>query len=1023
MTFITKTNSVIIGGLESFFYRWGKFVSRHPYPVILTSTVVTVLCSLGFLVFRMEHQANLLWIPLESDYNVKQEWLDNNFNSNSRDEIMLFGSENVLTPESLKEMYQVYKKISNIVVNGKTFDDICEKVPIADIFQTKRRRKREVQEISQSGDYREGKGIIISDLPLTVNQSSDISSYGDDYVDFWGGEYDEYAEYEENEKSFVKPRINFEKYGKKARQVGVESDHSDTLDKLPNNIYCDLVRTLNSKCIKTSILEMWRYDETLINSATQNEIIDAVNLLEKSPWYGYGTNYSKLLGGITRNSSGHVISATVAQMFWRIEVPDGAEIVDSQGSGLELQLADQDSLEWEEQFIQVGINSTSKTATVLPNASKSFGEVSTQAIFFDAFFMAGGYLIMFLYTILMLGNLNTLELRMFLTISGLASIGMGIAISVGLSSLLGFPYTPMHAVLPFICLGIGIDDMFVIVQCWSNINKDSSSSAMGTPEKIGLTLKHAGVSVTVTSVTDVFAFGVGAVTKMPGLQSFCVCTAIALGCIYLLQVSWFVAWLVLDEKRIQSGRDGLFPCIVHKDFQASECSRKDRGEIFVKHYIEVLSHKMYKIIVLALTLVFVGCGIWGSVLIRQKFEPELLLPADSYMRQWKDLHDVSYPENGWSAEVYTGHVNYTHIENFDKLSKSLEDIRDIGLYVKDVESWWTSLKKYAKEKTNYTTWQDLADPDIFPMVLSDFLFDSTGSSYKANFRFDDELVCNQPAPKILATKFRFAYLLFDGPEEHIPARQTVEKLIKDAGIPDSFSFVKIYAAWETDEIIGYELWRNIGLAMTAIFVIVLILLANLRICLMVLLTVVLTLVDIIGFLHFWNITIDIISCVNIVLAIGLCVDYSVHIGHAFLVASGGRKAKTEEALLTIGPAVFNGGLTTFLALVLLGFSTSHVFISFFKVFVLTVLFGLFHGLVLFPVMLSVAGPVTNVINPEETASIDNSNRSTISAAGSANYGSSNAPQGIINTLFISDEEKQNSVLDQPWQNGAVSRTA
>ena len=108
-------------------------------------------------------------------------------------------------------------------------------------------------------------------------------------------------------------------------------------------------------------------------------------------------------------------------------------------------------------------------------------------------------------------------------------------------------------------------------------------------------------------------------------------------------------------------------------------------------------------------------------------------------------------------------------------------------------------------------------------------------------------------------------------------------------------------------------------------------------------------VDIIGFLHFWDITIDIISCVNIVLAIGLCVDYSVHIGHAFLIASGkvfnfrsylhfifflllgGRKAKTEEALLTIGPAVFNGGLTTFLALVLLGFSSSHVFISFFKV--------------------------------------------------------------------------------------------
>ena len=59
-----------------------------------------------------------------------------------------------------------------------------------------------------------------------------------------------------------------------------------------------------------------------------------------------------------------------------------------------------------------------------------------------------------------------------------------------------------------------------------------------------------------------------------------------------------------------------------------------------------------------------------------------------------------------------------------------------------------------------------------------------------------------------------------------------------------------------------------------------------RICLMVLMCVVLTLVDIVGMLHFWGLTIDIISCVTIVLAIGLCVDYSVHIGHAYLIGKG-----------------------------------------------------------------------------------------------------------------------------------------
>ena len=74
--------------------------------------------------------------------------------------------------------------------------------------------------------------------------------------------------------------------------------------------------------------------------------------------------------------------------------------------------------------------------------------------------------------------------------------------------------------------------------------------------------------------------------------------------------------------------------------------------------------------------------------------------------------------------------------------------------------------------------------------------------------------------------------------------------------------------------------------MMCVFIVTFILLVNLPICLMVLLCVVLTLVDIVGLLHFWNITIDTISMVNIVLAIGLCVDYSVHVGHAFLIAEG-----------------------------------------------------------------------------------------------------------------------------------------
>lgn len=39
-------------------------------------------------------------------------------------------------------------------------------------------------------------------------------------------------------------------------------------------------------------------------------------------------------------------------------------------------------------------------------------------------------------------------------------------------------------------------------------------------------------------------------------------------------------------------------------------------------------------------------------------------------------------------------------------------------------------------------------------------------------------------------------------------------------------------------------------------------------------------------MHFWGLTIDVISCINLVIAVGLCVDYSAHIAHCYVISKG-----------------------------------------------------------------------------------------------------------------------------------------
>ena len=48
-------------------------------------------------------------------------------------------------------------------------------------------------------------------------------------------------------------------------------------------------------------------------------------------------------------------------------------------------------------------------------------------------------------------------------------------------------------------------------------------------------------------------------------------------------------------------------------------------------------------------------------------------------------------------------------------------------------------------------------------------------------------------------------------------------------------------------------------------------------------------------------------------------------------------------------------MSTFLAITPIGFSQSHASITFFRMVSLTVLFGLFHGLIFLPVMLAIFG--------------------------------------------------------------------
>ena len=104
----------------------------------------------------------------------------------------------------------------------------------------------------------------------------------------------------------------------------------------------------------------------------------------------------------------------------------------------------------------------------------------------------------------------------------LVNVKLAVAASFGLCSLVGLPFGPMHTLIICLLIGLGVDNAFVIVQEFNNAEEDDHMKDIKRPLVIRIAngLRKAGVAITITSMTDVIVFTVGASTVLPSLRSY-----------------------------------------------------------------------------------------------------------------------------------------------------------------------------------------------------------------------------------------------------------------------------------------------------------------------------------------------------------------------------------------------------------------------------------------------------------------------------------------------------------------------
>ena len=664
----------------------------------------------------------------------------------------------------------------------------------------------------------------------------------------------------------------------------------------------------------------------------------------------------------------------------------------------------------------------------------------------NKFVVLFSYVAMFAYIVFALGQFpHPVKSRVLLGFNGIVIVGLSVGTSIGIVSYAGMAITMIVTeVVPFLVLAIGVDNMFIISKAWDRrVERCPDEDVTAT---CSATLAEVGPTITAAAISECLAFAVGASTNIPALQGFCIVAAVAVFVDFLLQITWFVAAVSLDARRVRARRADVAPCVtVSRDVATPETSSfwacVHRGK-FVKSFMRrvwapVLMNPFVKAVVL-----LAWCGVLAaSVLAAGHFklglEQDLALPDGSYLTTYFDQQST-LGDAGPPAYIVLQNVNYSHPDALDAIDTVVRGVTAQSDVIEaPVYNWFQAFHSWDAPNTAQAVAHcidqntcdckmPLAHNYSLPQRVRRFLYDIPlnssccqsngycGGQYAMDVAFLWEVTPDgEHVPKeIMHTRLRTQHTPVSNQVDFIRAMQTTQHVVKKLAhvlpqvdvakldlprrhvplpprLPSdesdhmhfnwvapapggaAFAYSLFYVYYEQYDYIRGVALQNLLLALGAVFCAALII-SSPAVSVFVVVCVASVAIQLVGFLyclnppesndpsetHKFSVDINAVSVVNLVMAVGLAVEFCVHIATSFMETPGSRNARATHAVVEMGSSVVTGiTFTKLVGIIVLAWAPSKLFrLYYFRMYLGIVVCGVFNGLMFLPVALSLVGP-------------------------------------------------------------------
>lgn len=644
----------------------------------------------------------------------------------------------------------------------------------------------------------------------------------------------------------------------------------------------------------------------------------------------------------------------------------------------------------------------------------------------DAKIVVVSYIIMFLYASLALGS-TTLSVgsifrnpsnamvrsKFTLGVIGIVIVLMSVSASVGLFAAAGIKVTLIIAeVIPFLVLAVGVDNIFLIVHEFERVNISHPDEEVET--RIAKALGRMGPSILLSASTETIAFALGAFVGMPAVRNFAVYAAGAVLVNAVLQVTMFVSVLALNQKRVESHRADCVPCIKVGNADVANAQGggaygfDDEGPLqkfFRKSYAPALLDRRVKVAIIVGFLGLFTAGLALMPKVALGLDQRIAFPKSSYLIPYFNDLDA-YFNTGPPVYFVVHDLNVTERKHQQALCERYSTCHTFSLanvleqeskrpnvsyisgsaasWLDDFFTWLNPTNSECCKEGRRTCFENRHPPwnvTLFGMpegkefihYLEKWIDSPTDEAcpFGGKAPYSSALVIDPAHNSVPTSHFRTSHTPLRSQANFIDAYASARRIarsISDSQNISLFPYSKFYIFFDQYATIIKLTGTLLGSALAIIFVISSALLGSVATGGIVTLTVAMIVTDVIGTMALAGVSLNAISLVNLVICVGIGVEFCAHIARAFMFPSRnvmekakskfrGRDARAWTALVNVGGSVFSGiTITKLLGVFVLAFTRSKIFeIYYFRIWLALVIFAATHALVFLPVALSLFG--------------------------------------------------------------------